>query len=226
MAEFLQTIVPNVVRSQDQLVKAFGETLIMLGVAGSISLVFGVLFGVILVVTRPGGIMQNQIVYHVFDKAVNIFRAIPFIILIAALYDVTRFVVGTAIGLKGAIFPLIVGTVPFFSRQFETALLELDKGLIEAAQSMGISPLGMIFRVYLKESFPGMVRATTITFISLVGFTTMAGAVGGGGLGDYALRYGYQRFQSDVTYVTVIILLLIVSLIQGIGNLIVKKTTH
>ena len=133
---------------------------------------------------------------------------------------------GTAIGTKGALVPLVIGTVPFFSRQIESALLELDKGVIEAAQSMGSSPIEIIFRVYLKESIPNIVRAITITFVSLVGLTAMAGSIGGGGLGDFAIRYGYQRYQNDITFVTVVILLIIVNVIQGLGNYIIKKTTH
>ena len=133
---------------------------------------------------------------------------------------------GSAIGTKGAILPLIFGTVPFFSRQVETALAEVDDGLVEAAAAMGPSPVGIIFRVYLKESIPALTRVTTITVISLIGLTAMAGAIGGGGLGDFAIRYGHQRNQVDVTYVTVIILLVIVMILQGIGNLIIKKTTH
>ena len=198
----------------------------MLFISGTISLVFGLIFGVILVVTKEGNILENKTVYYILDKIVNIFRSIPFIILLAAAIPFTRFIMGTAIGTKGALVPLVIGTVPFFSRQIESALLELDKGVIEAAQSMGSSPIEIIFRVYLKESIPNIVRAITITFVSLVGLTAMAGSIGGGGLGDFAIRYGYQRYQNDITFVTVVILLIIVNVIQGLGNYIIKKTTH
>ena len=133
---------------------------------------------------------------------------------------------GSAIGTKGALVPLVFGTVPFFTRQIESALAEVDKGLIEAAESMGSSPLEIIFRVYLRESLPGIIRGTQITFISLIGLTAMAGAIGGGGLGDYAIRYGHQRGQTDVTYVTVFIILIMVSFIQSMGTFFIKKTTH
>lgn len=133
---------------------------------------------------------------------------------------------GTAIGTKGAMVPLVFGTVPFFTRQVETALAELDHGLIEAAQAMGNSPFEIIFRVYLKESIPALTRGTSITAISLVGLTAMAGAVGGGGLGDFAIRYGHQRNQTDVTWVTVLLMLILVSVLQGAGDLIIKKTRH
>ncbi|MPM05718.1 hypothetical protein SDC9_52009 [bioreactor metagenome] len=146
--------------------------------------------------------------------------------MLAAVIPLTRAIVGTAIGTKGSFVPLVLGTIPFFARQIESALSETDKGIIEAAEAMGSSPFEIIFRVYLKEGVPNIVRATTITFVSLVGLTAMAGSVGGGGLGDLAIRYGYQRYQVDITFVTVIILLILVNIIQGAGNIIIKKTTH
>lgn len=226
MADWLQTLIPNVMQNPQELVTALRDTLIMVSISGAISLVLGVILGVVLVVTRRKGILQNAVVFNLLDKLVNIMRSIPFIILLAAIYPLTRLIAGTAIGIKGALVPLVFGTVPFFSRQIETALLELDNGLIEAAQAMGTSPWGIIFRVYLRESIPGMVRATMITFISLLGLSAMAGAVGAGGLGDYAIRLGYQRFRNDVTLVTVLVQLLLVSIIQALGNWIVRRTTH
>lgn len=226
MADWLQTLIPNVMQNPQELVTALRDTLIMVSISGGISLVLGIILGVTLVVTRRKGILQNAVVFNILDKLVNIMRSIPFIILLAALYPLTRLIAGTAIGIKGALVPLVFGTVPFFSRQIETALLELDNGLIEAAQAMGTSPWGIIFRVYLRESIPGMVRATMITFISLLGLSAMAGAVGAGGLGDYAIRLGYQRFRNDVTLVTVLVQLLLVSIIQALGNWIVRRTTH
>ncbi len=233
MVEFLQQfapkvleLAPNVVEKFPELIESFHQTLVMMGASGFISFFFGLLFGVMLIVTRPGGILQNGALFGVLDKLINLFRSIPFIILIAALIPLTRLVIGTAIGTKGAILPLVFGTVPFFTRQIESALAELDHGLIEAAQSMGSSPWEIIFRVYLRESIPGIVRATTITIISLIGLTAMAGVVGGGGLGDFAIRYGHQRNQVDITYATVMIILAMVSLFQWVGNQIIKRTTH
>lgn len=226
MEELINKLLPNVVNKIPELVEAVIDTFYMIGVSGAISFIFGLILGIILVVTRKGNILENKIVFYVLDKIINIFRAIPFIILLAAAIPLTRLIVGTAVGTKGALVPLVIGTVPFFTRQIESALSELDNGIIEAAQSMGSSPLEIIFRVYLKESIPNIVRATTITFISLVGLTAMAGSVGGGGLGDLAIRYGYQRFQNDVTFVTIVILLIIVNLIQGLGDFIIKRTTH
>lgn len=226
MLEWFSEIAPNVVKKFPEMVKCTWQTLYMLGLSGAIAFSIGLTLGVVLTVTRKGGILQNTVVFTLLDKVINLFRSIPFIILLAALIPLTRLVVGTAIGTAGAILPLVFGTVPFFSRQVEGALLQLDSGLIEAAKSMGISPLGIIFRVYLKEGIPGIVRVTTITMVSLVGLTAMAGAVGGGGLGDFAIRYGHQRNQVDITYATVVILLVLVSILQGLGTLIIKKTTH
>lgn len=226
MEELINKLLPNVVNKLPELGKSIVDTFYMIGISGAISFIFGLILGIILVVTKKGNILENKIIFNVLDKVVNIFRSIPFIILLAAAIPLTRVIVGTAVGTKGALVPLVIGTVPFFTRQIESALSELDNGLIEAAQSMGSSPVEIIFRVYIKESIPNIIRATTITFISLVGLTAMAGSVGGGGLGDLAIRYGYQRFQNDVTFVTIIILLIIVNIIQGIGDFIIKKTTH
>jgi D-methionine transport system permease protein len=226
MEELLVRLIPNVMRKPGELLTSFFQTLIMLGISGSISFCIGLVFGVLLVTAAQGGILQNRGVFAFLDKATNLFRSIPFIILLAALIPLTRFVVGTAIGTRGAILPLVFGTVPFFSRQIESALAEVDGGIIEAAKSMGSSPLGIIFRVYLRESIPSITRAITITLVSLTGLTAMAGAVGAGGLGDFAIRYGHQRNQLDVTFVTVLVLLILVSFIQGIGSWIIKRTTH
>ena len=226
MLEFLAGIAPNFVNKTEEFFTAIAQTLYMMAFSGSISFFIGLLLGVVLIVCRPGGIRPFKWLFTFLDKLINIFRSIPFIILLAALIPLTRLIAGTAIGTNGAIVPLIFGTVPFFSRQVETALAQVDGGLIEAAQAMGMSPAAIIRRVLLKESVPGIVRGTMITFVSLVGLTAMAGAVGGGGLGDFAIRYGHQRNQVDITWATVVVLLLLVSLIQSLGRRIVKRTTH
>lgn len=226
MQEFLNNVFPNVMTKLPDFYRSMGETMIMLLWSGSISLILGLILGVILIITKKGGILENKFVFQLLDKVINFFRSVPFIILLFALIPLTRLLVGTAIGVKGAIIPLVMGTVPFYSRQIETALAELNTGLIEAAESMGSGKLDIIFRVYLKECVGGIVRGTTITAISLIGLTAMAGAVGAGGLGDFAIRFGYQRNQIDVTYVSVIILVLLVNLIQLAGNIIVKKNSH
>ena len=226
MQEFLTNVLPNVMSKPNDLYISFSQTIYMMFISGLISFVFGVIFVVILIVTSPSGILKNRFTYTLLGGLVNIFRSIPFVILLAALIPFTRIIMGSAIGTKGALVPLVFGTVPFFTRQIESALAEVDKGLIEAAESMGSSPLEIIFRVYLRESLPGIIRGTQITFISLIGLTAMAGAIGGGGLGDYAIRYGHQRGQTDVTYVTVFIILIMVSFIQSMGTFFIKKTTH
>ena len=223
---WLSEWIPNVVELADEFPAGIMQTLQMLLIPGAISFVLGVIFGVTLIVTRKGGIMENRIIFFLLDKLVNLFRSIPFIILMTLLVGVTRFLTGTSIGVAGALPSLVVGTTPFFSRQIESALAEVDQGVIEASQAMGLSPMQIIVRVYLRESIPGIARATTITLISLVGLTAIAGAIGAGGLGDMAIRYGYHRNLYDVTYVVVIIILVMITLIQTIGDVIVKKTSH
>ena len=222
----LEQLIPNVMVKIPKLIQSILETFQMMGWSGSISFVLGLFFGVVLIVTRKEGIMECHPVYWVLDKIINILRSIPFIILVPATLFLSRAIMGTGIGVKGAIIPLIIGTVPFFSRQIELALAEVDGGLIEAAQAMGDSPLQIIFRVYLKESIPAIARATTITFISLIGLTAMAGVVGAGGLGDFAIRYGHQRSEPDVIWVTILIILILVPIALAIGDVIIKKTTH
>ena len=226
MSEFLAKIMPNVLKTQTVLWNGILVTLQMVGISGLISAGFGIVFGVILVVTQKDSILECNIVYQVLDKLINVFRSIPFVILVAMLLPVTRALVGTSIGTKGAIFPLVVATVPFFSRQIHSALCEIDPGVVEAAQSMGSSPLEIILRVYLREGLPGMIRGATITLINLITLTAIAGCVGAGGLGSYAIMYGFNRSQTDVTYVTVIIILALVTIIQSLGSRITEKLSH
>lgn len=226
MVDGVLKYIPNLIEYFDEFLISIQETLIMLGVSGFFSFVFGLTFGVILVVTRPKGILPHPILHGILDRIVNFFRSIPFIILLTALIPLTRIIMGTGLGVKGAIVPLVFGATPFFVRQVDMALSNVDHGLIEAAQSMGATPFEIITRVLLRESIPSLARGTTITLISLIGLTAMGGAVGGGGLGAFVIRYGHNRFMSDITYVSVLVILILVSLVQGIGNYVVKKTTH
>ena len=226
MMDFLTQWAPHLVEMFPQFVDSIVQTLIMIVVVGSISLIFGVIFGVILVVTREGDIMENKIVYTVLGKIIDLFRAIPFVILIMVLGDVTKLVSGTSIGLKGSFFPLIVGTIPFFARQIEQAIAEIDRGLVEASEAMGLTPLQIMIRVYLRESVPSIIRATTITFISLIGLTAIVGAIGGGGVGAFCYNYGYSKQWNDIIWTGVIVLVIITIAIQTIGNYFVRKTTH
>lgn len=223
---WLYALAPNLERLGGELVECIEQTFIMLAVSGSIAWVLGVLVGVTLIVTRREGIMENLAVFTITDRAIDIVRSIPFIILMVLLIPVSRFIVGTGSGVWGSLVALVAGTVPFFARQIESVLSDLDRGLIEASQAMGLSKTEIIFSVYLKESIPGITRVTMITFVSLVGITAIAGAIGAGGLGDFAIRYGYQMGYRDMIWLTVIIILLIISVFQFFGNLIIRRTTH
>lgn len=226
MQEFLNNIIPNVMAKLPDFYAAIGDTLLMVVWSGAISFVLGLALGVLITVTKLGGILENKIVYQILDKLVSLFRSIPFIILLTWVMPVSRAIMGTAIYVRGAIVPLVFGAVPFFTRQVESALAELDGGLIEAALSMGSTPLEIIFRVYLKESVAAIARGTTITAISLLNLTAMAGVVGAGGLGDFAIRYGHDRNMLDVTNVTVLVLVIIVCIMEFVGGKVVKKNTH
>lgn len=222
----LYTLAPNLERLGGELLKCVGQTLKMLFVSGTIAFFLGLFFGVLLIVTKRGGILQNVAIYSFLDKAIDVIRSIPFIILMVILIPVSRAIVGTGSGVTGSYVALIAGTVPFFARQIESVLADVDSGLIEASEAMGFAPVEIIFGVYLKESIPGITRVTMITFVSLIGITAMAGAIGAGGLGDFAIRYGYQMNFRDMIWTTVIIILLIISAIQFIGNWIIRRTTH
>ena len=217
---------PNIdAKVWEEILKATMDTLIMVGISGLIAGVLGIALGVTLVVTREGNILGNKFVYLILDKIVNIFRSIPFIILAMLLIPFTRFIIGTTIGIPGAIVPLVVATVPFFSRQVQLALTEVDKGVIEASVAMGCTPLEIIFRVYLKEGLPSLIRAGSLTIISLIGLTTMAGAFGAGGIGNVAISRGYNRFQGDVIVVSTLIMLFVVFITQAIDDYLEKKAT-
>ena len=188
------------------LTKALGETIYMVIVSMAISTAIGVPLGVLLHVTSKGEILDNAV------------RSIPFIILMVAIIPLTRLIVGSAIGTTAAMVPLVIASVPFIGRQVETSLREVPHGLIEAALAMGATPMQIITRVLLPESMPGIVSQLTTVIIALVGESAMAGAIGGGGLGDLAIRYGYQRFRPDIMIATVVILIVLVQLVQFAGN--------
>ncbi len=226
MEELLLKYIPNVMKYLPEFQVAIKETLVMLGWSGGISFVLGMVLGVTMAVTKKGQILEQKHLYQICDKLISLFRSIPFIILLTWVMPVSRSIMGTAIGVPGAIVPLIFGCVPFFARQVESALAEVDHGLIEAAISMGNSPLEIIFRVYLKESIAGIARGTTITAISLLNLTAMAGAVGAGGLGNFAIRYGHDRNMTDITNVTVVTLVVFVCIIEWVGTQVIKRNKH
>lgn len=216
----------NAINMKKEFLVATKSTLYMTFFSAIIAGVIGLILGIILTVTEKDGILENKFINSFLDKIINLFRSIPFIILLAILAPFTRFIVGTRIGEKAAIVPLVFGTFPFYARQVQNSLLDIDRGIVEAAESMGNSEIEIITRVYLKESLPSLIRVSAITLISLVGLTAMAGAIGAGGLGKVAIAQGYNRFQDDVTIVATLIILLIVYIIQGFSNLLIKKTTH
>ena len=224
--DWINSLLPNLDRLSGELLRSIGQTATMIGVSGTIAWVLGILVGVLLVTTRPGGILENRAVFTFFDRAIDIIRSIPFIILIVLLIPLSRFLVGTGSGVTGSFVALVFGTVPFFARQVESVLSDIDHGLIEASEAMGFSPMQIIFGVYLKESIPGITRVTMITFVSFVGITAIAGAIGAGGIGDFAIRYGYQMGYRDMIWLTVLIILAVISVFQFFGNLIIRRTTH
>lgn len=226
MVEILNGIIPNVVVRSGLFWKAFAETLQMVGITGALALLLGIPFGVLLYTTRTGGILQNRPIHFVLNKFCDVFRSIPFILLAIILLGLSRLIVGTAIGVKGAIIPLVMATIPFLGRQVEGALAEVPDGLVEAAQAMGCSPLEIIWRVYLKEGTPGIARGVTITLISLINFTAIAGAIGAGGLGNFAISYGHGKNLPDIMWTVLIVIIVMVSLVQAAGNAVVKRTTH
>lgn len=226
MQQFIEQIMPNVYAYRQRFFTSCDATLQMFIISGLISFALGLFFGVVLTVTKEDGIRPNRALNAVIGAVINVLRSIPFIILLIFLIPLTRAMLGTAIGVKGAIVPLVFGTVPFFTRQVEAALAGVLPGKLEAARSMGSGTLGLIFRVYLHEAVPDLVRVTTITAISLIGLTTMAGAVGAGGLGSFAINYGQNQQHQDIVNICVVVLLIFVCILQFIGSLLAAKTTN
>lgn len=193
----------------------FGSTLF--------SVILGFVPAIILVLTAPDGLKPNKVIYQVLDFIVNTFRSFPFIILLILVIPVTRAIVGTSLGSTAAIVPLTISAIPFVARVIESALRSVDPGLIEAAKSFGASDMQIIVHVYFKEAFPSILSGIILTMISIIGYTAMAGSVGGGGLGDVAIRRGYQAYNLNYLFVTSLILIVIVQIIQNIGNYLYKK---
>ncbi len=210
---------------QKLIMTATGQTLYMVGLSLAMALAVGVPLGVLLVVTAPGHILPRQQLNAILSSIVNTGRSIPFVILLFLLMPITKLLVGVSIGTRGAIFPLAVAAVPFVARVVENSLREIEPGVIEAAESMGASPLQIIAKVLLPEAWPALLLGFTLTAINLVGYSAMAGAIGGGGLGDIAIRYGYQRFRNDVLLETVVILIVLVQVTQSVGNSLALKAS-
>lgn len=212
----IESLLPNVY--WPEIWEASADTLSMLGGSLFFTLVLGLPLGVVLYLTGPKQMFEHKGVYAVLSLLVNVLRSVPFVILLILMLPLTKLLVGTSLGVAGAIPPLVVGATPFFARLVETALREVDRGLIEATQAMGASTWQIISRTLLAESRPGLWAAATVTAITLVSYTAMSGLIGGGGLGDLAVRYGYQRYQPDVMLVTVALLLVLVQVLQMVGD--------
>jgi D-methionine transport system permease protein len=206
--------------------RATVDTLLMLGGSLALTILLGIPLGVLLYLSGKGRLAANPVVNALLSFVVNVLRSVPFIILLIVMLPVTVLLVGTSLGVAGAIPPLVVGAAPFYARLVETALREVDKGVVEATQAMGATTWQIVTRALLPEAMPGIVAGATVTAIALVSYTAMAGVVGAGGLGDLAVRFGYQRFQTDVMVVTVVLLLVLVQILQMLGDLLVARVSH
>lgn len=209
-----------------EITKASLDTLMMLAGSLVLTIVIGIPLGVLLFLSGKGRLAANPLVNAVLSFVVNVLRSLPFIILLIVMLPVTVLLVGTSLGVLGAIPPLVVGTAPFYARLVENALREVDNGVVEASQAMGASTLQIVMRALLPEALSGIIAGATVSAIALVGYTAMAGVVGAGGLGDLAVRFGYQRFQTDVMFVTVVLLLILVQILQMLGDWLVAKVSH
>jgi D-methionine transport system permease protein len=202
------------------------DTLSMLAWSLSLTLLFGLPLGVLLFLAGPTQLHDSPRVYAAISLVVNILRSLPFVILLIAMIPLTRLLTGTSLGVAGSIPALVVAGIPFFGRLVEAALREVDRGIIEASQAMGANTRQIVFGALLPEALPGILAAATVTAIALVSYSALAGVVGGGGLGDLAIRYGYQRFQLDVMFITIVLLLLLVQVLQSVGNRLVLRFTR
>lgn len=205
---------------------ALGETLVMVAVSGLVGSLIGIPLGVLLRLTDRQGVLENTLVNRVVGGIVNAVRSTPFIILLVAIIPFTRLVSGSSIGTAAAIVPLTIAAAPFIARLVETSLREVDNGLIEAAQAMGATTWQIVFKVLLPEALPGIVAGFTITLVSLTGYSAMAGAIGGGGLGDLGIRYGYQRFLPEVMLAVVVVLIVFVQAVQSLGDWAVRRLSR
>ncbi|MBB3211634.1 D-methionine transport system permease protein [Herbaspirillum sp. Sphag1AN] len=208
----------NLTISIDRYWNALLDTLMMVGISGAVALLAGVPLAIVLIVTAPGGFLASPRTHRLLGGAINGFRATPFIVLLVALIPFTRLVAGTTIGVWAAIVPLAISATPFFARIVEVSLREVDPGLIEAAQALGCKKWDIVRHVYLPEALPGIIGGFTITLVALISSSAMAGAVGAGGLGDLAIRYGYQRFDTQVMLIVIAVLIVLVTVVQVIGD--------
>lgn len=198
------------------------QTVYMIGVSGLLAVLIGLPLGILLLTMREHGLLENKVIHKLLSALINIIRSIPFIILLVAIIPFTRFLIGTSIGTTAAIVPLVFSAIPFIARVVENTLSEIPYGLIEAGLAMGATPKQIIMKILLPEGLPAIINGITLMLIMLVGYAAMAGAIGGGGLGDFAIRYGYQRFETNMMVITVFILVLLVQIIQFVGEKLAK----
>ncbi|SFN12277.1 methionine ABC transporter permease [Variovorax sp. OV329] len=210
----------------DLFASSLWETLVMVAISGVVGSLIGIPMGVLLRLSDQGGVLQNKGLNRVLGGIVNAVRSTPFIILLVAIIPFTRFITGSSIGTAAAVVPLTIAAAPFIARLVETSLREVDQGLIEAAQAMGATTWQIVFKVLLPEALPGIVAGFTITLVSLTGYSAMAGAIGGGGLGDLGIRYGYQRFLPEIMLAVVLVLILFVQALQSLGDWAVRRLSH
>jgi D-methionine transport system permease protein len=207
----------------EQFIQSISETIYMVGISLVLGSLIGIPLGILLVCTRPGGVLQNKVLYAILNPVINVVRSLPFIILLVAIIPFTRFIVQTSIGTNAAIVPLIIYIAPYIGRLVENSLLEVNPGILEAADSMGATPFQVIWHFLLPEAFASLILTLTTATIGLIGATAMAGTVGGGGVGDMAIVYGYQRFDTFVMVLTVVVLIVFVQGIQSLGNWLARK---
>ncbi|SJN53363.1 methionine ABC transporter permease [Vibrio ruber] len=222
----INLIVDWISQNNHLILNATWQTVYMVAISGLVGFLVGIPLGVILHITKPGGLMENRRFNRILGAIVNIGRSVPFLVLMVAIIPLTKLLIGTFIGTTAAIVPLTIGAIPFVARLIEGALLEVPAGLVEAAQAMGAKPLQIIIKVLLPEAMPTILNSVTITLVTLVSYSAMAGTVGGGGLGDVAIRYGFYRYDITVMAVTVVMLIVLVQIIQSIGDAIVRRVDH
>lgn len=208
------------------MIQGLGETLQMTIISVVVAMIVGIPLGVVLVITGKGHILENLPLNRVLGAIVNALRSIPFIILMVAIIPLTRLIAGTSIGTTAACVPLTIAAIPFLARLVETSIREINAGVIEAAQAMGASPVQIIWKVLLPEALPTIIDNVTVLIVNLISYSAMAGAIGGGGLGDIAIRYGYQRFQGDVMIATIVVLIVLVQIVQSIGDGLSRKVNN
>ncbi|HEY4536889.1 MAG TPA: methionine ABC transporter permease [Erysipelothrix sp.] len=219
----MQAYFTNLINYWPEFLTSIYETILMMLISGFFITLLGLILGSVTFLTKEKGLLENKVLNHFLNIVINSLRAIPFVILITLLLPITRWIVSTPLGVKGALVPLIFGATPFFARQVETALSEVDHGLIEAAQSMGLSNLSIITKVYLREAKASIYSGLSTTLINLLGLTTISGTMGAGGLGVFVQRYGYVQGHTDITIASIIVIIIIVSIIQSTSKLLIKR---